>query len=185
MPWIKKISDCVPEHSMLFTCDPAYVHRQARNSHACTLHAHSNTHIQTYLNKKNNNKKKNLTMYDALWYFLLCFIYSILSYSYKSHSWETDHVIFCLLAVTSSTWNQGMLHEFQNLFFWQFQRNQNGSLSYFGHFLSMYLITVFGNLLIILAVSPDFHLHTLMYFLPSNLSFVGICVTSTTIPKML
>ena len=49
----------------------------------------------------------------------------------------------------------------------------------------MYLITVFGNLLIILAVSPDFHLHTLMYFFPSNLSFVDICVTSTTIPKML
>ena len=67
MQWIKKISDCVPEHSMLFTCDPAYVHRQARNSHACTLHAHSNTHVQTYLNKKNNNNnKKNLTMYDAL-----------------------------------------------------------------------------------------------------------------------
>ncbi|XP_032991346.1 olfactory receptor 7A17-like [Rhinolophus ferrumequinum] len=55
----------------------------------------------------------------------------------------------------------------------------------FGLFLSMYLITAFGNLLIILAVSSDSHLHTPMYFFLSNLSFVDICFTSTTIPKML
>ena len=55
----------------------------------------------------------------------------------------------------------------------------------FGLFLSIYLITVFGNLLIILLVSSDSHLHTPMYFFLSNLSFVDICFTSTTIPKML
>ncbi|XP_032991338.1 olfactory receptor 7A17-like [Rhinolophus ferrumequinum] len=55
----------------------------------------------------------------------------------------------------------------------------------FGLFLSMYMITVFGNLLIVLAVSSDSHLHTPMYFFLSNLSFVDICFTSTTIPKML
>ncbi|XP_047630634.1 olfactory receptor 7A17-like [Phacochoerus africanus] len=55
----------------------------------------------------------------------------------------------------------------------------------FGIFLSMYLISVFGNLLIILAVSSDSHLHTPMYCFLSNLSFVDICFTSTTIPKML
>ncbi|XP_027944573.1 olfactory receptor-like protein OLF4 [Eumetopias jubatus] len=55
----------------------------------------------------------------------------------------------------------------------------------FGLFLLMYLITVFGNLLIILAVSSDSHLHTPMYFFLANLSFVDICFTSTTIPKML
>ena len=55
----------------------------------------------------------------------------------------------------------------------------------FGLFLSMYLITVFGNLLIILTVSSDSHLHTPMYFFLSNLSFVDICFTSTMIPKML
>ncbi|XP_034509279.1 olfactory receptor-like protein OLF4 [Ailuropoda melanoleuca] len=49
----------------------------------------------------------------------------------------------------------------------------------------MYLITVFGNLLIILAVSSDSHLHTPMYFFLANLSFGDICFTSTTIPKML
>ncbi|XP_054574297.1 olfactory receptor 7A10-like [Eptesicus fuscus] len=55
----------------------------------------------------------------------------------------------------------------------------------FGLFLSMYLTTVLGNLLIILAVSSDSHLHTPMYFFLSNLSLVDICFTSTTIPKML
>ncbi|VFV30436.1 olfactory receptor 7a17-like [Lynx pardinus] len=55
----------------------------------------------------------------------------------------------------------------------------------FGLFLSMYLITVFGNLLIILVVSSDSHLHTPMYFFLANLSFVDICFTSTTLPKML
>ncbi|XP_059551152.1 olfactory receptor 7A17-like [Myotis daubentonii] len=55
----------------------------------------------------------------------------------------------------------------------------------FGIFLSMYLITVVGNLLIILAVSSDSHLHRPMYFFLSNLSLVDICFTSTTVPKML
>ncbi|KAF4014469.1 hypothetical protein G4228_006550 [Cervus hanglu yarkandensis] len=55
----------------------------------------------------------------------------------------------------------------------------------FGLFLFMYLITVIGNLLIILAVCSDPHLHTPMYFFLSNLSFVDICFTSSIIPKML
>ncbi|XP_061044578.1 olfactory receptor 7D4-like [Eubalaena glacialis] len=55
----------------------------------------------------------------------------------------------------------------------------------FGLFLSMYLVTVLGNLLIILAVSSDSQLHTPMYFFLANLSFVDICFISTTVPKML
>ncbi|KAL2764290.1 olfactory receptor 1L1, partial [Daubentonia madagascariensis] len=52
-------------------------------------------------------------------------------------------------------------------------------------FLSMYLVTVLGNLLIILAVGSDSHLHTPMYFFLSNLSLADICLSTTTIPKML
>ncbi|XP_052582994.1 olfactory receptor 7G3-like [Peromyscus californicus insignis] len=55
----------------------------------------------------------------------------------------------------------------------------------FGVFLSMYLITILGNLLIILATVYDSNLHTPMYFFISNLSFINICFTTTTIPKML
>ncbi|XP_046292616.1 olfactory receptor 7A10-like [Marmota monax] len=55
----------------------------------------------------------------------------------------------------------------------------------FGLFLSMYLVTVLGNLLIILATISDSHLHMPMYFFLSNLPFVDTCFTSTTIPKIL
>ncbi|XP_005414869.1 PREDICTED: olfactory receptor 7G2-like [Chinchilla lanigera] len=55
----------------------------------------------------------------------------------------------------------------------------------FSLFLSMYLVTVFGNLLITLTVISDSHLHTPMYFFLSNLSFTDICISTTTIPKML
>nr|XP_010600645.1 olfactory receptor 7G2-like [Loxodonta africana] len=52
-------------------------------------------------------------------------------------------------------------------------------------FLSIYLVSVLGNLLIILAISSDPHLHTPMYFFLSNLSFTDICLSTTTLPKML
>ncbi|XP_062968139.1 olfactory receptor 7D4-like [Cynocephalus volans] len=55
----------------------------------------------------------------------------------------------------------------------------------FGLFLSMYLVTVLRNLLIIVAIISDSHLHTPIYFFLSILSFVDICFTSTTVPKML
>ncbi|XP_027944687.1 olfactory receptor 7D4-like [Eumetopias jubatus] len=55
----------------------------------------------------------------------------------------------------------------------------------FGLFLFMLLVTVLGNLLIILAVSSDSHLHTPMYFFLSNLSLSDIGFTSTTVLKML
>ncbi|XP_047573158.1 olfactory receptor 7G2-like [Lutra lutra] len=52
-------------------------------------------------------------------------------------------------------------------------------------FLSMYLVTLLGNLLIILAISSDSHLHTPIHFFLSNLSFTDICLSTTTVPKML
>ncbi|XP_012384826.1 olfactory receptor-like protein OLF4 [Dasypus novemcinctus] len=55
----------------------------------------------------------------------------------------------------------------------------------FGMFLSMYLVTICGNLLIIIAFISDSHLHTPMYFFLSNLSFVDICLTSTIVSKVL
>jgi len=55
----------------------------------------------------------------------------------------------------------------------------------FGLFLSVYLVTVLGNLLIILLIIFDSHLHTPMYFFLSNLSLIDIFFISTTIPKMI
>ncbi|KFO28723.1 Olfactory receptor 7E24, partial [Fukomys damarensis] len=55
----------------------------------------------------------------------------------------------------------------------------------FGLFLSTYLVAILGNLVIILAVSSDSHLHTPMYFFLSNLAIVDMCFSSTMVPKMI
>ncbi|XP_047387642.1 LOW QUALITY PROTEIN: olfactory receptor 7G2-like [Sciurus carolinensis] len=55
----------------------------------------------------------------------------------------------------------------------------------FSLFLSMYLVTIMGNLLIILAISSDSHLHTPMYFFLCILSANDICLSTSTVPKML
>nr|XP_020010513.1 olfactory receptor 7G1-like [Castor canadensis] len=55
----------------------------------------------------------------------------------------------------------------------------------FSTFLTIYMVTILGNLLIILAVSSDSQFHTPMYFFISTLSFTDICISTTTIPKIL
>uniref|UniRef100_A0A8C0ACM0 Olfactory receptor n=1 Tax=Bos mutus grunniens TaxID=30521 RepID=A0A8C0ACM0_BOSMU len=55
----------------------------------------------------------------------------------------------------------------------------------FAVFLVMYLITLVGNGLIILAIHSDSRLHTPMYFFLSNLSFMDICFTTVIVPNML
>lgn len=52
-------------------------------------------------------------------------------------------------------------------------------------FFLMYLVTVLGNLLIILISRLDSHLHTPMYLFLSSLSLNDICFSTSTIPKML
>ncbi|XP_053512239.1 olfactory receptor 1J4 isoform X1 [Artibeus jamaicensis] len=56
---------------------------------------------------------------------------------------------------------------------------------FFTLFLGMYLTTVLGNLLIILLIRLDSHLHTPMYFFLSHLAFSDISLSSVTVPKML
>ncbi|NP_001378795.1 olfactory receptor family 1 subfamily J member 47 [Equus caballus] len=56
---------------------------------------------------------------------------------------------------------------------------------YYTLFLVMYLITVLGNLLIILLIRLDSCLHTPMYFFLSHLAFTDISFSSVTTPKML
>ncbi|XP_021010145.1 olfactory receptor 50-like [Mus caroli] len=51
-------------------------------------------------------------------------------------------------------------------------------------FLAMYLTTVLGNLLIILLIRLDSHLHTPMYFFLSHLAFTDISFSSVASPKM-
>ncbi|XP_057624124.1 olfactory receptor 7G2-like [Chionomys nivalis] len=55
----------------------------------------------------------------------------------------------------------------------------------FGLFLSIYLVTMIGNLFIILLIISDSHLHTPMYYFICNLSLNDLCTSTTIIPKML
>ena len=52
-------------------------------------------------------------------------------------------------------------------------------------FLVIYLLTVMGNLTMLLVIRADSHLHTPMYFFLSNLSFLDLCFSSVTVPKLL
>uniref|UniRef100_A0A8C6HW16 Olfactory receptor n=1 Tax=Mus spicilegus TaxID=10103 RepID=A0A8C6HW16_MUSSI len=58
-------------------------------------------------------------------------------------------------------------------------------LLFYALLLAMYLTTLLGNLLIILLVRLDSHLHTPMYLFLSNLSFSDLCFSSVTMPKLL
>lgn len=55
----------------------------------------------------------------------------------------------------------------------------------FWMFLVMYLVTVVGNVFIILAIGSDSHLHTPMYFFLANLSFTDLCFVTNTVPNIL
>ncbi|XP_067393028.1 olfactory receptor 10A7-like [Emydura macquarii macquarii] len=52
-------------------------------------------------------------------------------------------------------------------------------------FLVIYIITMAGNILIMVLVVTDQHLHTPMYFFLGNLSCLETCYTSTILPRLL
>ncbi|XP_008851908.2 olfactory receptor 8S1-like [Nannospalax galili] len=52
-------------------------------------------------------------------------------------------------------------------------------------FLLIYLLTLVGNVLLLVVITADSHLHTPMYFFLRQLSFLDLCHSSVTAPKML
>ena len=56
---------------------------------------------------------------------------------------------------------------------------------FFAVFLVIYLITVIGNVSMILLIRTDSNLQTPMYFFLSHLSFVDLCYATTVTPQML
>ncbi|XP_070584417.1 olfactory receptor 6N1-like [Erythrolamprus reginae] len=78
--------------------------------------------------------------------------------------------------------NQSSIREFILLGFGNLPEVQ---LFLFWSFLVIYLMTIFGNLLIFLLVVADQHLHTPMYFFLSNLSCLDTCYSFNFLPKML
>ncbi|MBZ3873473.1 Olfactory receptor 4K15 [Sciurus carolinensis] len=78
-----------------------------------------------------------------------------------NHSWVTE---FVLLGLSS-------FKELQPLLFLVFSL--------------LYLAILLGNFLIILTMTSDSCLHTPMYFLLANISFIDVCVASFATPKMI
>ncbi|XP_016055160.1 PREDICTED: olfactory receptor 4E2 [Miniopterus natalensis] len=59
------------------------------------------------------------------------------------------------------------------------------NILFFMAFSAIYVLTLWGNILIMVAIAFTEHLHIPMYFFLSNLSFIDICHSSVTVPKML
>ncbi|XP_004596585.2 putative olfactory receptor 1F12P [Ochotona princeps] len=77
---------------------------------------------------------------------------------------QTTVLEFLLLGFSSLPEHQGLLFVF---------------------FLFVYVLGLFGNSLILLAILSDPRLQTPMYFFLANLSLVDLCLPSATVPKML
>ena len=93
--------------------------------------------------------------------------------------------LFSLKKKVSKLYRTGNLTSVSEFFLLGFSEDPELQPLLFVLFLSMCLVTMLGNLLIILAVISDSHLHTPMYFFLSNLSLSDMGFISTTVPKMI
>lgn len=63
--------------------------------------------------------------------------------------------------------------------------SQELQLLFFAIFILVYVAIIVGNLLIIISVIFDNHLHSPMYFFLANLSFFDLCFSSAATPKVI
>ncbi|XP_040600862.1 LOW QUALITY PROTEIN: olfactory receptor 4F15-like [Mesocricetus auratus] len=56
---------------------------------------------------------------------------------------------------------------------------------FLGFSMVFYVAIVLGNTLVVLTVAFDSHLHFPMYFFLGNLSFIDLCLSTLTVPKMI
>ncbi|KAM4651158.1 olfactory receptor 5AR1-like [Discoglossus pictus] len=66
-----------------------------------------------------------------------------------------------------------------------FSDHPDFQLHIFLFFLLIYMMTLIGNILILLLILSDVHLQTPMYFFLGNLACLDVCCSSVTAPKML
>ncbi|XP_065798083.1 olfactory receptor 4K13-like [Muntiacus reevesi] len=63
--------------------------------------------------------------------------------------------------------------------------SQETQIFFFAIFFLVYVTIIVGNLLIVISVIVDNHLHSPMYFFLANLSFFDLCISSATTPKVM
>ncbi|KAM4628499.1 olfactory receptor 5G9-like [Discoglossus pictus] len=78
--------------------------------------------------------------------------------------------------------NNTTVHEFFLLGFSDFPKFQ---LHFFLFFLLLYLMTLMGNLLILVLIHVDHHLHTPMYLFLGHLASVDIFSSTVSVPRMI
>ncbi|XP_077905151.1 olfactory receptor 4F17 [Ictidomys tridecemlineatus] len=84
--------------------------------------------------------------------------------------------------VSISEANHSVVTEF---IFLGLSNSQELQIFLFLFFFVFYVGIVFGNLLIVITVASDSHLHSPMYFLLANLSLIDLSLSSVTAPKMI
>ncbi|ERE65269.1 immunoglobulin superfamily member 1 [Cricetulus griseus] len=123
------------------------------------------------------------------------FLYRLADPKYQNchHHSSSDKVVFDLLPVAYTSpqilslnlidmGNLTMIKEFLLLGFGSLHGSQ---FFLFGTFLGIYIMTLLGNILILIVISSDRSLQTPMYFFLSNFSFLEIWYTTSISPKML
>ncbi|XP_006900537.1 PREDICTED: olfactory receptor 5A2-like [Elephantulus edwardii] len=88
--------------------------------------------------------------------------------------------------VSSKSMERNRNHSSVTMFILQgLSENKDLQLILFPVFLGVYLVTLVWNLVLILLIRMDSHLHVPMYFFLSVLSFIDICYSSSISPRML
>ena len=77
------------------------------------------------------------------------------------------------------------IHNVTEFIFLGLSSNQEVQRVCFVIFLLLYTAIVLGNLLMVVTVAASRSLESLMYFFLGCLSFVEICYSSTTVPKLI
>ncbi|XP_046508678.1 olfactory receptor 4F17-like [Equus quagga] len=93
------------------------------------------------------------------------------------------------VATEAVSWNESIRETNHSLvtefIFLGLSNSQGLQIFLFVFFFVFYVGIVFGNLLIVITVASDSHLHSPMYFLLANLSVIDLCLSSVTAPKMI
>ncbi|NP_001000611.1 olfactory receptor Olr767 [Rattus norvegicus] len=78
--------------------------------------------------------------------------------------------------------NRSVVSEF---ILWGLTNSKNIQVFLFVIFLMLYMFILSGNIVILILVTTDPHLHSPMYFLLANLSFIDMWLSSNITPKMI
>ncbi|XP_008839946.1 olfactory receptor 4F4 [Nannospalax galili] len=102
---------------------------------------------------------------------------------------DFSFIVFSKVTTEAFFWNDSTRETNYSLvtefIFLGLSNSQELQIFLFVFFIVFYVGIVFGNLLIVITVASDTHLHSPMYFLLANLSLIDLSLSSVTAPKMI